>query len=304
MPTIDAEGLATLALLRFVDIPFTLTSGASRNMTPANALPVVVFRRGSNSKSTVVAGLAQLIGLLASEISLPDPNKSLTPFMVAESTAFVTLLQSRFGPARLHELFRINQNYAAIYHTMLERERSFPLNRLLPLLRRNEVQRSLNDQTESSVYFNAKIALAALSTRLGDGKKFFYGNEPTVLDAVAFGYLASVMYTPLPKSQLRPQISAHKNLVEFIRRISEGYFTEGGARIDGEFDAEELAARMEDDVQQRARRATEGSPTDDIEEMTPEEKERKRWNSYFIWGSIAAFAAHILLGSEIELDIS
>lgn len=304
MPTIDPEGLAALALLRFVDIPFSVTSGASRSMTPANTLPVVIFEKRSGSGNVVVAGLAELIAMLASDVSLPDPNKSLTPFMVAESTAFVSLIQSRFGPAQLHEMYRIDQNYNHIHHLMLEKERSFPLNRILPYLRRNEIRRSLHGRTENSVYFDAKIALTALATRLGESKKFFYGDEPTVLDAVVFGYLASVMYIPTPESRLRSQISKHNNLIDFVRRVVEVHFDTDDIRINGDFDAEELAARWNDDAQQRARRATEGAPTEDTSAISAEEKERQRWNNYFIWGSVAAFATHMLLGSEIEFDVS
>lgn len=304
MPTIDAEGLAALALLRFVDVPFTVTSGASRTMTVANTLPVIIFDNGN--ECATCAGLASLVRHLASDLTLPDPNKSLTSFMVAESTAFVSLVQSRFGPARLHEFFRNNRNFADIFHTLLEKERSFPLNRFLAYTRRSEVLRSLKDQTDASLYFNADIALTALSTRLGEGKKFFYGNEPTVLDAMVFGYLASVMYTPLPQSPLREHISSYKNLVDFVFRITETFFSgeDGSVGIDGQFDAEALAQQRRDDVFNSSRNATSGDPSENPDSLSEEEKERQRWNSYFIWGSVAAFAAHVLLGNEIELNTS
>lgn len=307
MPTIDADGLAALALLRFVGIPFTLTAGASPSMTAAQTLPVIVFDKGGPMAPAVCAGLPSLVALMASDISLPDLNRDLTPFMVAESTAFFSLVQFRFGPARLHEFFRNDRNYADIYHTLLEKERGFPLNRVLPMLRRREILRSLQGHLHTSLYFNAGIALAAMSTRLGDTKKFFYGDKPTVLDAVVFGYLASVMYTPLPVSNLRVQISKFKNLVDFVKRISQAYFsTDDEARIDGHFDADELATQHEDDVNQRSRTATQGDPSEvpEDENVTEEDKQRKRWNRYFVMGSIAAFGAHVLLGSDIELDIS
>lgn len=315
MPTIDCDGLAALALLRFVDIPVTLKSGASRTMTSTNTLPVIVFRKGAGPSATasplnaggnVVAGLAQLIGHLSSNTTLPDPNHSLTPFMVAESTAFVSLIQSRFGPAREHELFRIDRNYADIYHTLLEKERSFPLNRILPYIRRNDILRTLKHRSPDKLYFDSKIALAALSTRLGDGgKKFFYGNQPSVLDAVVFGYLASVLYTPLPVSTLRNQISRHKNLVDFTKRIATTYFSGPNlAIVDPEAHAAHVSEMAHLQAQDRARRATQGSPTEDIETLSAEEKERRKWNGYFIWGSVAVFVTHLLVGSEIEFDIS
>lgn len=305
MPTIDAEGLAALALLRFADVPFTVTSGASRSMTNANILPVIVFDRGSKKSPSMCAGLASLVALMTSDMSLPDLNSSLTPFMVAESTAFTSLLQSRFAPTRMHELFRDSRNYAVIYHTLLEKERSFPLNRVLPFVRRREVKSSLQNETSSSLYFNSGVALTALSTRLGDGKKFFYGDKPTVLDAVVYGYLASVMYTPLPVSKLRAQVAKFRNLVDFAQRITETYF--GGSEsvhIDGYFDANEVTSQIEDDIRQNSRQATDGDPLENTKDESEEEKQRKKWNRYFIWGSVAAFAAHVLLGNDMEIDLS
>lgn len=305
MPTVDAEGLAALALLRFADLPFTVAPGASRNMTNANILPVVVFNRGAKKSPSMCAGLASLVALMASDMSLPDLNSSLTPFMVAESTAFTSLMQSRFAPARQFELFRDSRNYAVVYHTLLEKERSFPLNLIVPYMRRREINNSLRNETPSSVYFNSSVALTAISTRLGEGKKFFYGDSPTVLDAVVFGYLASVMYTPLPVSKLRVQIAKFKNLVDFVQRISETYF--GGSesvQIDGHFDAEEISSRLENDILQQSRPVTGGDPLEDSKSETEEEKQRKKWNHYFIWGSVAAFAAHVLLGNDVEIDLS
>lgn len=305
MPTIDAEGLAALALLRFADIPFTVKTGASRSMTNANILPVIVFDRGPKKSSSMCAGLASLVGLMASDMSLPDLNISLTPYLVAESTAFTSLLQSRFGPARLHELFCDTRNYATIYHTLLEKERSFPLNHILPFVRRREIRNSLQNDNVSSLYFNSGVALTALSTRLGERRKFFHGDKPTVLDAVVYGYLASVMYTPLPVSKLRRQIAKFKNLVDFAQRITETYF--GGSesiRIDGCFDANEISSQLEDDILQHSRLTTDGDPLENSRDETEEEKQRKKWNRYFIWGSVAAFAAHVLLGNEIEIDLS
>lgn len=293
-------------------------------MTPSNTLPVIIFRGTHSSQPKIAAGLSQIIGLFSTDMILPDPNESLTPFMVAESTAFISLLQSRFAPARLHEVFRLDRNYADIYHTLLEKERKFPLNRILPYLRRKEILQSLSGKLPNSLYFDSNIALTALSTRLGN-RKFFYSNPslsdddniiPSVLDAVVFGYLASVLYTPLAVSTLRDQISKFKNLIDFTNRITDLYFkhdrinllehgtTSVGIGDDVRKRAEEIKDKAHGMAAERARRATEGSPGEDVEGLSEEERERKKWNGYFLWGSVAIFATHLLIGSEIELDIS
>lgn len=312
LPTIDADGLAALALLRFSNIPFSICSDASPSMTCANVLPVVIFENEQTSEPSVCAGLPSLIALLTANLTLPDPNKHLTPFMIAESTAFATLVTSRFGPARQYEFFIDDKNYADIYHTLLAKDSRFPLNALLPYLKRRDVRRSLKDRKPDALYFDAGIALAALSTRLGERNKFFYGEEPSVLDAIVFGYLATVLYIPLPSTELRGQIAKFSNLVAFVGRIRQLFFvssSDGSTQhLMGELDGEGIMEAKRQEALKRSRSASSGkeaqgaSNTTQNSDESKAESERKRWNKYFIWGSIAAFAAHILLGNEVEFE--
>lgn len=308
LPTIDADGLAAIALLRFADIPFSVSTGASPSMTSANVLPVVIFDNKNSSEPSVCAGLPSLIALFTADLALPDPNKHLTPFMIAESTAFATLVTSRFGPARLFEFFINDKNYADIYHSLLEKGSGFPLNRVLPFMRRREIRRSLQDRQPQSLYFDAGIALAALSTRLGERNKFFYGDEPSVLDAIVFGYLAPVLYIPLPSTELRGQVADFSNLVAFVARIRQLFFAREGERLIGELDGDSILEARRQEVERKAREASNtenGSrrqTSSASAEETEAELERKRWNRYFIWGSVAVFAVHVLIGTEIEFD--
>ncbi|CAN8071050.1 unnamed protein product, partial [Agarophyton chilense] len=298
LPTVDADGLAAIALLRFCDVSFALCPGASRSMTTANVLPVVMFEHADSVEPSVCAGLPSLIALLTANLTLPDPNQALTPVMIAESTAFATLLTSRFAPARLYEWFLVNSNYDDIYHTLLENDTAFPLNRVLPFLKRRQIMRQLADRRPDSLYFDAGIALAALSTRLGERNRFFYGDRPSVLDAIVFGYLATVLYVPLPCSQLRVHVAKYPNLVSFVARVQQSFFARQGERIVGELDADALVEQRRREATREARRAEQ--PT--TKSLSEEEITRQRWNRYFIVASVAAFAAHVLLGTEIELE--
>lgn len=308
LPTIDADGLAAIALLRFADIPFSVSTGASPSMTSTNVLPVVIFENENTSEPSVCAGLPSLIALFTADLALPDLNHHLTPFMIAESTAFATLVTSRFGPARLYDFFLDDKNYADIYHTLLKKDSAFPLNRLLPFMKRREIRNSLRDQQPQSLYFDAGIALAALSTRLGDRNKFFYGDEPSVLDAIVFGYLAPVLYIPLPDTELRGQIAKFGNLVAFVGRVRQLFFVRDGERLIGELDGDSILEARREEVERKSRTASNTENSSErtnnraSAEETEAEVERKRWNNYFIWGSLAVFAIHVLLGTDIEFD--
>lgn len=152
------------------------------------------------------------------------------------------------------------------------------------------MKRSLEGCQEDSLYFDAGIALAALSTRLGAGK-WFYGEKPSVLDAIVFGYLATVLFTPLPNSELRGNIAKYSNLLAFVTRVSKEYMSRDGQRLMGELDGEVV-------IEERRRAALNETSVP----VDKEESERRKWNNYFLWMSLGMFSMHILLGSEIEMD--
>ncbi|KAJ2793696.1 hypothetical protein H4R20_006466, partial [Coemansia guatemalensis] len=63
--------------------------------------------------------------------------------------------------------------------------------------------------------------LSILSKKLGE-QQYFFGNRPTMLDAVAYGYLALVIKVDLPQNTLKAIIeSDYPNLIGLCNRIHE-----------------------------------------------------------------------------------
>ena len=73
------------------------------------------------------------------------------------------------------------------------------------------------------MYSDAEKCLTLLSNRLGDSK-YFFGNQPTSLDAIVYSYLAPLLKTPFPNSTLQNHLKACTNLVTFVARISQKYY--------------------------------------------------------------------------------
>lgn len=323
LPTIDADGLSAHALLRFADIPYAAVAGS--HCAPCEP-PVVVMERALMSADVppeTAHGLSGLIGLLASDPSLPDPNPNLTPFMTAESTAFATLVSARFVPARIYEFYVKSANYDDVWHNILSRTDPFPLNRVVPYMSRRVMRQTfeMHGKSAAEAYFDAGIALAALATRIGERNKYFYGDKPSVLDAIVFGQLASVMFAPLPDAQLRSMIVAHLNLVQFVMRVKGEYFphdsAEGwGADLDAaavaDMRREAALARAAEQRRETARIEAARAKAEQEAKAAPaaagkgeesEEERRSRHNWYFIYGSVAVFAGHLLFGNEVELEL-
>ena len=51
-----------------------------------------------------------------------------------------------------------------------------------------------------------------------------FGLSPSSLDAVMYGYLASLLKAPFPNNSLQNYLKACGNLVKFVVRISQNYF--------------------------------------------------------------------------------
>lgn len=73
------------------------------------------------------------------------------------------------------------------------------------------------------VYSEAQKCLTLLSIRLGDGD-FFFGQQPSAIDAIVYSYLAPLLKAPLPNPILQNHLKNCTNLVKYVSRISQRYF--------------------------------------------------------------------------------
>ncbi len=98
---------------------------------------------------------------------------------------------------------------------------------IVPPMIRRQVKRDLTGQgtgkrSFEEVLMEAKVNLDAISVLLGDKDYFF--NEPSSIDAVAFGYLENTINTPLESEMMR-YAKTKENLVAFCTRFREVYFS-------------------------------------------------------------------------------
>jgi glutathione S-transferase len=80
----------------------------------------------------------------------------------------------------------------------------------------------LGRHSESEVFHLGRQDLLALSDFLGE-KPFFLGDEPTTLDAIAFGLITNVIWCPV-ESPLKQDALGHRNLVAFCERVRDRYY--------------------------------------------------------------------------------
>lgn len=74
------------------------------------------------------------------------------------------------------------------------------------------------------IFKEAEKCLTCLSNRLGD-KDFFFGSHPSTLDSFVFGCLAPLLKAPFTANVLQNHLKACPNLVKFVNRILQRYFS-------------------------------------------------------------------------------
>lgn len=104
----------------------------------------------------------------------------------------------------------------------------WPLSWMLPLRKQAEVRARLAsntwmDKTLNEVCEEVRICCQALSERL-DQQTYFFGDQPTELDALVFGHLFTLLTTSLPEGHFAEIIQQFSNLTAFCKRVDERYF--------------------------------------------------------------------------------
>lgn len=85
----------------------------------------------------------------------------------------------------------------------------FPLNWIVPYSQRREMRRQLAGADGAAAYADAADAIASLADRLRASKgRFFFGDKPSSLDALAFGHLAFYLHSPVAAPVLRSKVRA------------------------------------------------------------------------------------------------
>lgn len=224
--------------------------------------------------------------------------------MKAEALAFISFVHHEIETARLYELYLIQENYDDFTNALYKSPDynvPFPLSSVQSYFRKRNFLTILKpEETEERVLRRAKVAIEGLSVRFGEGKKYFYGNSPGVLDAIVFGYLATILYMPLPNSKLRPIIAQYKNLVRFCEGVQKEWF---GKEEDEWFllDKEELERERREWSEKRAK-VEEEVGGEGSKKESKEEEEKRKYNRYFLYGCAAVFGAFVLLGGDVALE--
>ncbi|GJQ10090.1 hypothetical protein GpartN1_g1881.t1 [Galdieria partita] len=304
IPSTCPKCTALQTLLRFADVTYAVSPGdASPSMTEQNELPVL--RVASDKEDVVVPGLESCVEALSSVGY--DAYGGLTPAQIAETKAFSCLILDRLDLVRQYEWYLADNNFNRCTSKVRYQSASLPVRYVLTRLERHEIRKRLNVTPwiqRGQIYQVAKECLEVLSTRLGERRKYFYGDTPRLLDALVFGEIVAQLYAPVPHGRLRQMILEYPNLLKFVENIRQTYFSNGMdemqhfERNDQSNQTSPIRTAYEAAVQRTKQVFSSKKETSPIEEA------RKARNRNFIIAAATSFLIFLLLGNDVEVQVS
>ncbi|KAI1725303.1 outer mitochondrial membrane transport complex protein domain-containing protein [Ditylenchus destructor] len=216
-----AECVAVRALLRIHGLPFKLEQMPNAEfMSPTRRVP---FLRLGKLLIAEFSPIVEFIGKKGLKLAstLADTEK-------ADLQAHLSLIEDILRNAELYLSWKDNETYKQVTSLRYGSVYLWPLYLWLPYLKRRESLHYLkvvgwSSKSMEDVVQQCEKCFHALSVKLGQ-KRYFMGDNPTELDALAFGHFFTILTTELPDMRIANALKRCDNLVRFSSRFDEEFF--------------------------------------------------------------------------------
>ena len=218
LPNISSFCLKLETYLRMVKIPFESVYGSDMSKAPKGKMPYIIDGdKKIGDSNFIIDHLKQTHGDLDTHLSASDRAISLAIRRLIEENLYWVMAHNRWSEPKNWEMTK----------AVSFKELPALLKATVPNLARKDMQKQIQGHgmgkhSFEEIYAIGIADLVALADFLGD-KKFFFGDEPTSLDASAYGILANILGTPFD-SPLKDKAQQLNNIVGYCDRIRDRYY--------------------------------------------------------------------------------
>ncbi|VDN06492.1 unnamed protein product [Thelazia callipaeda] len=264
LPSVDSRCLQFMACAKICAAPISVIPSWSPWNSANGEYPIFIDRNNADEKIFNFDDFAEMLRKSAQEVVL---DSELTVAERCEFEAYSSLMLRNFYPAELQFLWLDTYNYAAITQHWYSKQLPFGYNLyyLEKRRRRAEAYVTACGRNEKEIVQDAINAINLLSAKLSDNK-YFYGDKPSSIDALIFGYLAPILKLPLPSDRLQQHIMSCPNLIRFVESIISIYLPLSETQI-------RQQALSKDKWNARRRRAQKKAEQANLRRSTSEEKD-------------------------------
>jgi len=221
IPSPSPFGLKLLAWLKMYEIPHVMRVENNPGKGPKNKCPWATI-----DGQTV--GDSELIISRLKKRSGRDLDAALSPEQRAIALSVQRLLDEHYHQVWEHQIFILESAWArgkeffdqlppgvrVLVRTLARRD-----------LRKQLIARGVGRHSDAEIAAMGIADLEAVDALLGD-TPFFFGAEPTDIDATVFAFLAVTYYPPSP-SPVWEYLKSRPRLTGYCDRMLERYFSEG-----------------------------------------------------------------------------
>ncbi|KAL4440053.1 hypothetical protein ABPG75_003054 [Micractinium tetrahymenae] len=298
LPSLSVACLQVEAYLRLAKIPFAVQDCNAPSAAPTAQLPVL--DAGADlvaPDSGAAAAPGPLAEFAAARVMIDylkqkcvDLDRGLTASQRAEAAAYAALLEGKLQPALLYGAWCEAGPFAAHTRPAYGAGLPFPLSQWAPRATRKALAAHFAATPAAAIYQGAAEALDALALRLGSGHPspeggFFFGPQPSSLDAALYACLAFLRGAPVVHPSLAKKLAAHRSLASYVERLGGAAFAAPApSAADASMDWSAWSGADADDKYSKARSEKEGEL----------QRKGRRW----LLCAAGAIAAYIFLSGQ------
>lgn len=155
-----------------------------------------------------------------------DPNQGLSDEQQGMALAIQRMIEENLYWAMVNDRWNTPENWPLLKSTVLGGIPALPREIMAPFARRGVLRQlaghGMGKHSAAEIAAIGARDIDALAAILG-GKPWFFGDQPTETDAVAYGQLANI-YSVGFASPMQAAIGRHANLVSFLERFTACYY--------------------------------------------------------------------------------
>lgn len=204
--------MKAIALMQMSGLDYQIKPGDPRK-GPKQKLPVLVDGQQEIPDSThILAHLRKVHGI--------DLDKGLSAEQLAIGEAFRRMIEEHLYWVLVYSRWIENGDEIreGFFGSVPAIMRKFVFNMIVKKVRANLYGQGMGRHSAAEIYAFGAADLEAISEYLGD-KDYFFGDQPTSIDATIFGIIDSIIVPPLD-TELKKSAVARQNLVDHHSRFA------------------------------------------------------------------------------------
>lgn len=262
LPSVDAKCLQFMLCARICAAPIQMQASFAPWNSPTGNYPVFRIRNPDGSTKETITDFKQFRQFLQREVPKCAIDGHLDNEQLGILSAYESSIELNLLPAYLYTLWVDEYNASSLTGSWFGQQMLFPYSLYYVHKQKSQAKGFIRDlfgslMSEKSVEIlvtkKALQCINQLSAKLGD-KKYFFGNKPSSLDALVFGYLAPLLRLPLPNDTLQQHIKNCPNLVRFVESISNIYLPLSQAELTQQVQSIEVWRRRKENFSHEFKR--------------------------------------------------